>query len=131
MLIGAAGQVNQWLSVMGMSAEIMAIGPFSADIADALEYPVETYARTRPGVTVFAYLFSVMPGSSTSRAFAEHLGIDDAWDFNQHKIDAGRVDLDALRAFIGPLLGPDSLADIERFVRLRDKGFEFFFRPNG
>ena len=117
---------------MGMSAEILAIGPFSADIAGALEYPADLYARTRPGVTVFAYLFSVMPGSSTSHAFAEHFGLDDAWDFNQHKIDPVRVDLDALRAFLGTL--EDSahyLSNVERFVRLRDKKFDFFFRPNG
>ena len=117
---------------MGMSAEILAIGPFSADIADALEYPADLYARTRPGVTVFAYLFSVMPGSSTSHTFAGHLGVDDAWDFNQHKIDPARVDLDALRAFLATLHdSADYLPDVERFVRLRDKRFDFFFRPNG
>jgi len=117
---------------MGMSAEILAIGPFSAEIADALEYPAEQYARTRAGVAVFAYLFSVMPGSSTSHAFAEHLGIDNAWDFNQHRIDPAGVDLDRLRAFLGTLQdSADYLKDIERFVRLRDKKFDFFFRPNG
>jgi len=117
---------------MGMSAEILAIGPFSVDIADALEYPAEHYARTRPGVTVFAYLFSVMPGSSTSRSFAEKLGIDDAWDFNQHKIDPAGVDLEGLRAFLCTLQdSADYLRDIPRFVRLREKKFDFFFRPNG
>jgi len=115
-----------------MSAEILAIGPFSADIADALEYTAEHYARTRPGVTVFVSLFSVMPGSSTSHAFAEQLGIDDAWDFNQHKIEPARVDLDGLRAFLATLHESEEyLPDIERFVRLRDKKFDFYFRPNG
>ena len=117
---------------MGMSAEIIAIGPFSADIADALEYPADLYARTRPGVIVFAYLFSMMPGSSASQALAAQFGIDDAWDFNQHNIDPARVDLDALRGFLSTLHEPqDYLADIDRFVRLRDKKFDFFFRPNG
>jgi hypothetical protein len=115
-----------------MSAEILAIGPFSAGIANALEYPADFYARTRPGVTVFSYLFSVMPGSSTSHALAEHLGIGDAWDFNQHKIDPARVDLDALRAFlITQQDAADYLRDVERFVWLRDKNFDFYFRPNG
>ena len=117
---------------MGMSAEILAIGPFSGDIVDALEYPPELYAETRPGVTVFAYLFSMMPGSSTSHAFAEHLGIDNAWDFNQHKINPLRVDLDGLREFLGALdESQHYLKDVERFLRLRDKKFEFYFRPNG
>jgi hypothetical protein len=115
-----------------MSAEILAMGPFSVDIADALEYPANLYAGTRPGVTVFAYLFSMMPGSSTSHALAEHLGIGDAWDFNQHKIDPARANLDALRAFLGTLDdSADFLRDVERFIRLRDKNFDFFFRPNG
>ena len=116
-----------------MSAEILAIGPFGrGHIADVLEYPAEHYAHTRPGVTVVAFLFSAMPGSSTSHAFAEQLGIDDAWDFNQHKIDPLRVDLDGLRAFLGTLQdSADYLKDIERFVRLRDKKFDFYFRPNG
>jgi hypothetical protein len=115
-----------------MSADILAIGPFSADIIDTLEYPDEFYAQTRPGVPVITYLFDYMPGSSTSREFATHLGITDPWDFNQHKIDALRVDLDALRGFLVGLHEPDVyLSDLEFFVRLREKHFDFYFRPNG
>ena len=117
---------------MGMSADILAIGRFSPDIADALDYPAELYARTRPGVPVLATLFSMMPGSSSSHAFAAHLGTNDAWDFNDHKIDPARVNLEALREFLATLDDPaDYLRDVERFVRLRDKEFEFYFRPNG
>lgn len=61
---------------MGMSADILAVGPYSDDIADALEYPREMYAQTKPGVPVVTSLFGMF-GSSMSREFASHLGITD------------------------------------------------------
>lgn len=107
---------------MGMSADILAIGPFSADIVDTLEYPADFYSQTRPGVPVVTYLFDCMPGSSTSREFASHFGISDPWDFNQHKIDPFRVNSDALRRFLVEFHEPDVyLRDLEFFVRLRDR----------
>ena len=117
---------------MGMSADVIAIGPFSEDIADVLGYPAEDYARTRPGVRVVTCLFAEgMSGTTTSRMLAERLGIDDPWDFNQHEFDPAGVDLDGLRAFLGAMeYAEDYLPDIDRFRRLRDKGFAFFLRPN-
>jgi len=123
------------LCLMGMSAEIIAIGPFSADIADALSYPAHYYANTRPGAVVITSLFSWMPGSSSSCDFARYLGISDPWDFNQHKIEPSGVDLAGLRSFLETLGNSEDSRDygseMLRFVRLRDRGFAFYFVPNG
>ena len=118
---------------MGMSADILAIGPFSTAVVAALEYPDDFYANTQPGVPVITYLFDFMPGSSTSREFASHLGITDAWDFNQHKVDPSRVNMDGLRLFLAGLNEPDAtyLRDLEFFQLLREQKFDFYFRPNG
>ena len=118
---------------MGMNADILAIGLFSTDIVVALEYPPEFYAHTRPGVPVIAPLFDSMPHSSTSNAFATCVGITDPWDFNQHKIDPWRVDLDGLRRLFTGLYEPDPsfLIDLDHFKLLRARRFDFFFRPNG
>ena len=81
---------------MGMFAEILAIGGFKPELAPRLEYPVGYYAGTEPGTIVIRTLFGIHEGSSASRRFAQFLGIDDPWDFNQHKIDAQRIDFDGL-----------------------------------
>src|SRR5581483_7094134 len=46
-------------SEMGMSAEIMAMGPFSRSIVGYLEYPEDFYKDTREGVVVLRRLFTV------------------------------------------------------------------------
>jgi hypothetical protein len=117
---------------MAMSADILAIGPFSADIAETLEYGSDRYVSTQPGVTVITYLFE-MPGTSSSYEFARLLGITDPWDFNQHKIDPWRVDLDGLRRFLLGLHELDAeeyMSDLEHFQRLRERQFDFHFRLN-
>jgi len=117
---------------MGMSAEILAIGPFSKDVADILSYPANQYAGTRPGVSVVTHLFMYIDVNSACYDFAKCLGISDAWDFNQHKIDPAKVDLDALRRLLDTFVGgEDFVCDIDRFIRLRDNHFDFYFMPNG
>ncbi len=115
-----------------MSAEILAIGPFSESIADALSYPAHYYEHTQAGTTVLTTLFSYLPGSSSSREFAGLLGISDPWDFNQHRIDPSRVELDALKRYFATLQdGEQYVEELTQFARLRDAGFEFYFLPNG
>ena len=119
---------------MGMLANILAIGPFSHDIADTLEYPAEFYASTRPGAPVIAYLFyGRMTGNTASSQFAAYLGITDPWDFNQHKVDPAWVDVDGLCSFLdGFYEDENSLrGDSQSFLRLWEKRFDFYFRPNG
>lgn len=110
-------------SEMGMSAEIMAMGPFSRSIVRYLEYPEDFYKDTREGVVVLRRLFTVYEGSGTSRKLATCFGIE-AWDFNQHHLDPMRVDLDTIREMF-------DVRDVCAFLALRDAGFQFYFIPNG
>jgi hypothetical protein len=114
---------------MGMCAEIIAIGPYSSGIAKFLNYPAELFANTRPGTVVSSRLFGIAEGSSLSREFAAFLGISDPWDFNQHKIDAARIDLAGLRLF-GQVY-EEYNGDVTALLALLMAGFEFHFRPEG
>ncbi|XYH99532.1 hypothetical protein ACMHYB_07160 [Sorangium sp. So ce1128] len=114
---------------MGMCAEIIAVGPYSAGIADVLDYGRDLYAATREGAVVTRRLFGIGEASSLSREFAALLGITDPWDFNQHEIDHSRVDVPGLREFGSRC--PDYQQDVEAFEALCAAGFKFHFRPEG
>jgi hypothetical protein len=117
---------------MGMAADVIGFGPFSHEVAAFLEYSPELYRRTRAGTPVVRQLFGITHGTSASAAFAACLGITDPWDFNQHKISSSAVNVPGLRALFDTLQdGDDFLEDLEAFVALQERGFEFFFRPNG
>ena len=65
---------------MGMYAEVIAIGPFSWDLLDKLEYGKSHYE----GAIVNQTLFGIGEGTTTGHEFAACLGITNGWDFNQH-----------------------------------------------
>ncbi len=114
---------------MGMCAEVIAIGPFSAAVANLLDYRSELYAKTSTGAIISRRLFGILEGSSVSREFAACLGISDPWDFNQHMIDNAKIDFAGLKAFGAAY---DSYADeIEILESLAGFGFELHFRPEG
>lgn len=117
---------------MGMSASVLAIGSFSSDIADCLEYWAGSYRTTRPGTIVVRELFGIDEGSPSSREFAACLGISDPWDFNQNPFDPHRIDVERLKALFETLSGGDDyLKDLGRLLKLREHGFLMIFRPNG
>jgi hypothetical protein len=125
---------------MGMCADIVAIGPFSQDIIEYLEYPPNSYLSTRPGTPVIIELFGILEGSSQSRAFAKTLGITDPWDFNQHKIDPSKINLPELCELLAHIdieelyrseITDSYLSDIRALEKLKSRGFDFYFRPNG
>jgi hypothetical protein len=109
---------------MGMTAQVLSIGPFRRDLARHLHYPPDLYAGTQEGVTVVSVLFECF-GSTQSRELAACFGID-PWDFNQHRLDPHAVDLARLRALYSLDGGL-----IEAFLALREAGFAFHFMPNG
>ena len=112
-----------------MSAEIIAIGKYSKAIADLVDYPPERYATTREGSIVSRRLFGISEGSSLSREFASFLGIQDPWDFNQHKIDVTKVDIVGLQNWAKVYTDYDEHVEIlDGLIRA---GFEFHFRPEG
>jgi hypothetical protein len=114
---------------MGMCAEIVAVGPFTRAVVELLDYQPEFYAATAEGAIISRRLFGITEGSIVSRMFAAHLGINDAWDFNQHKVNNAKINFVGLREF-GRIY--DSYADeIEVLEALVRAGFELHFRPEG
>ena len=114
---------------MGMYAEIIAIGPFSKDILEYMEYSEVYYRDTKEGAIITRVLFGVSQGTTVGHEFANCFGITDGWDFNQHKISNSKVDLELLKAFV--LRYDEYEDDYKIFKVLLDKGFEFHFAPNG
>ena len=114
---------------MGMYAEILAIGPFSKEVARYLEYDPTYYAQTVEGVIVNMTLFGISEGSAVSRVLAKALGITDPWDFNQHKLSNGAIDCSALTDFAKCYC--HYADDVEVMKALLKHNFEFHFAPNG
>ena len=114
---------------MGMYAEVIAIGPFSWDLLDSLEYSKAHYEGTVEGAIVNQTLFGIGQGTTTGREFAACLGITNGWDFNQHKINPTKINHEALIDFIKRYDEYES--DYEAFIAFLEKGFEFHFSPNG
>ena len=118
------------MSLYGM---VLAIGPFHRDATVHLEYPANFYERTRAGSLVARELF-VISGTQLTTEFAKLLGIDDPWDFNQHRLDPRRIRADELRAFLSELGGDDAednLKDLDRMLALGKLGFQLLFCPRG
>ena len=114
---------------MGMCAQVLAIGPFSVDIAFYLGYPADIYAKTRKGTVVTHLLFGILEGSTLSRRFATLLNISDPWDFNQHSIEPSSIDFAGLKEFAEEY--PEYSHDVESLEALCAAGFSFHFRPEG
>ncbi len=110
---------------MGMSAEVIAIGPFHPSLIEHLEYPSRFYEHTREGATIIEPVFATPDGSSTSRELAACFGVD-PWAFGTHALHADAADIERLRR----LFQPDEFL-VENFLALRAAGFHFYFRPNG
>jgi hypothetical protein len=110
----------------GLGADVLAIGPFRADLVPFLEYDRGLWSNVAPGAFIVQKLFDVYDDDAEVAAVAAAFGID-PWDFDAHELDDSRVDLEALRAL-------DSSELVERFVALRGAGFRFYFhlrRPGG
>lgn len=114
---------------MGMFAEIIAIGPFSPEVAGFLGYPSGLFANTKDGAVVTCRLFGIAEGSTLSRQFAALLGVADPWDFNQHEVDRSMINVPGLEAFGQQY--PDYEADVQALKALLSAGFAFHFRPEG
>ncbi|WNO10597.1 hypothetical protein [Teredinibacter sp. KSP-S5-2] len=114
---------------MGMTAEVFGIGPYKESLVQCYEYDERYYRGTVEGAIITVRLFGIYEGSTVSREFASFLGINDAWDFNQHKIDPSKVDKEGLIDFGNRYTDYDE--NCEYFLKLLDAGYEFHFLPNG
>jgi hypothetical protein len=107
---------------MGLDAEVIAIGPFSLEIAGSLEYGAQRYADVEHGATVVTTIF-LAPTSVDSHALAAAFGVG-AFEMGKHHLDAHKADLAQLR-------GLCSERELTDFLNLREHGFEFYYLPNG
>ena len=115
---------------MGMTANLIGVGPFNNELVQHLEYPAKCYEGTTEGAILTIELFGIYEGSTTSREFASLLGINDVWDFNQHKLDFKKINFEGLQEFSCNSYS-DYTKDYEALVSLINNGFEFHFCPNG
>lgn len=120
---------------MPMCAEVLAIGPFSRELVAHYDYAEQRYANTREGAPIVRTLFGLVEGTHASTAFAEALGLDDAWDFNQHKIDLTRIDFAAVAQLLSTLStwtdSNDYQRDLAALRAFADAKYDLYYLPNG
>ena len=112
---------------MGMDAELLAIGPFSKDIVDALEYPNCYYASTPKGATIVTTVANCCT-TDGSEKLAQALGIHPMC-FEEHcgiQPDLNKVDLELFAEAV-----EGGMEDVADFLKLAANGFKFYYMPNG
>lgn len=107
---------------MGLDAQVIAIGPFSPEIAGSLEYGAQRYADVPNGATVVTTIF-LAPTSGDSHDLAAAFGVG-AFEMGKHHLDAYKADLARLRDV-------SSEREVTHFLNLREHGFQFYYLPNG
>lgn len=107
---------------MGLDAQVIAIGPFSPEIAGSLEYNAQRYADVPIGATVVTTIF-LAPTSAVSHDLAAAFGVG-AFELGKHHLDAYKADLARLRDV-------SSEREVAAFLNLREHGFQFYYLPNG
>lgn len=106
---------------MGLDAQLIAIGPFSAEVASALEYGPDFYSAVKPGTTVVSNVF-IAGTSDASHKLAAAFGVG-AMELGRHKLDGNQANIGALIDVFGEL-------NVAQFQCLVRHGFSFFFLPN-
>lgn len=106
---------------MSLDAQVVAIGPFSSDVASALEYGENFYAGVELGATVVTNVF-IAGTSDASHMLASAFGVG-AMDLGRHKLDPWRADISKLIDVFGQ-------SNVMQFQCLARNGFSFFYLPN-
>lgn len=110
---------------MGMDAELLAIGRYHPDVADALEYPPEFYTDTPVGSEIIVVV-GACPSSACSKDLAAAFHVS-PWRFEEHCGLSGEdVDLDLFKESV-----EDGDRSLRNFLLLRERGFKFYYKPNG
>ena len=112
-----------------MTAEVLAVGPFSAWLIPYLTHPPDRYASVQEGAILMERVFPCCLGNSSSHELAKALDID-PWDFRTHVVSFQRVNRESLRAVLRQI-GADVERAMDRFDALARAGFHFYFRPDG
>ena len=108
---------------MGMNAELLAIGKYTPEVRDALDYHSDCYKDTPIGSTIIT---SVIHCNTTdaSEKLARALGIS-PWAFEQH------CDLSGDNADLSLLVESAEDGVLDDVLLLREHGFRFYYLPNG
>jgi len=104
-----------------MDAQVIAIGPFSTEVASALEYGENFYAGVVSGATVVTNVF-IAATPDASHQLAAAFGVA-AMDLGRHKLDPGNADIPKLIDGFGE-------NNVLQFQCLARNGFSFFYLPN-
>ncbi|MBN8884612.1 MAG: NAD(P)-dependent oxidoreductase [Rudaea sp.] len=118
------GRLAQTLAVklMSLSAQIIAIAPFSRHIAAALECP-DGYEGVNDGASIITNIFIAEGDTALSRRLAEAFDVG-PWELGKHQLIASNANLQLLRELFGA-------KNVEQFLLLASNGFSFYYLPNG
>jgi len=110
--------------VVGLDAELIAIGPFIPKLVERhlLDYADHYYEKVELGAPIITRVFWCCT-SDQSRYLASCFGFD-ALDFSRHFINPATADIDRLRREFDE-------CEVDRFLKLRDLDFAFYYMPNG
>jgi hypothetical protein len=106
---------------MGLSAQVIAIGQFSPDIAWALEYDESYYANVPIGATLVTNVF-IACTSNQSHQLANAFGVG-AMELGKHVLNPDLANIDELEDVFGK-------EDVMQYKCLAQNGFSFFYLPN-
>lgn len=106
---------------MGFDAEVIAIGAFSQEVLGAMEYHPDYYANVGEGEIVLVHVFLAFT-SVASHALAKAFGVG--------AMELGKHNLNPHSACIGDLIEQFGEGDVEKFLLLREKRFDFYYAPN-
>lgn len=106
---------------MGLDAQVIAIGPYSSEIATSLEYGPKHYSDVELGTTVVTNVF-VAGTSECSHQLAAAFGVG-AMELGKHKLDPAQANVAQLVEVFGE-------ENTLQFTRLAQAGFAFFYLPN-
>jgi len=106
---------------MGLDARVIAIGPYSDAVSNALEYGSAGYADVTPGAVVVSNIF-IAETSESSRRLALAFGVGEM-ELGKHKLDPGRACIALLTEIFGEF-------NVAQFQCLAGHGFSFYYLPN-
>lgn len=105
---------------------LLAIGPFSFQVEDCLDFGPAFYIGTKRGTKIITTVL-VCPTTSLGDELARALGIS-LWDFNQHFFDGGKINWDGLHKWMKE--NEDVIHNEYKRCRiLANNGFTFIYRP--
>lgn len=106
---------------MGLDAQVIAIGPYSSEVASSLEYEESFYVGVVPGTVVVTNVFLACT-SEDSHKLASAFGVG-AMELGKHQLNPETANV----AELANVFGESNVAEFQCLVR---NGFSFFYLPN-